>query len=142
MRAIRNREYSYIWNGWPDGKKAYQAENMAGLTWKARLEAGKSDPTIQQRVDHYLHRSPEEFYSLKNDPCERRNLIDNPEYRERIGTMRARLIEAMKRTGDPFVEAAEQPGDRAVYETVIARLEFEHSTPGHGRSKKKKAATK
>ena len=131
MRSIRTREFSYIWNGWSDGEKAYRAENMAGLTWNAMVKAGKSDPAIQARVDHYLYRTPEEFYRLTDDPCERNNLIDNPEYKDRIEAMRAELLKEMKRTGDPLLEAMQSRGDRAAYQAAIGRLRREYPDPEH-----------
>jgi hypothetical protein len=35
MRCLRTKDRAYIWNAWSDGKRQYQTENMAGLTWKA-----------------------------------------------------------------------------------------------------------
>jgi len=133
MRAIRSRDHAYIWNAWSDGKKIFQAESMEGLTWKALFAAGKTDPAIRQRVDHYLYRTPEEFYWLENDPGERRNLIGDPDHGQRIEAMRAQLLEEMKRTGDPLAEALEKRGDRSVYERILARLEAGAPAPVPGR---------
>ena len=130
MRAIRTRDDAYIWNAWSDGKKTYRAENMAGLTWKALVEAGKTDPAIQQRVDHYLYRTPEEFYSLKNDACERTNLIADPARQERIEAMRAQLLAEMRRTGDPLAGAFAQRDQPDVLAAAMERLAKQYPKPG------------
>ena len=105
MRCIRTKERAYIWNAWSDGKEQYHAENMSGLTWAAMVKAGESNPEIKRRVDFYLYRVPEEFYDLTGDPCERRNLIDQPERQKEITALRAELLALLERTGDPLAEA-------------------------------------
>ena len=129
MRAIRTRNAAYIWNAWSDGKKAYRAENMAGLTWNALVEAGKTDPAIQARVDHYLYRMPEEFYSLKNDPCERNNLIADAARQDRIEQCRARLLAEMRRTSDPFADAFAQRGEPEVLASAMEQVANEYPKP-------------
>jgi choline-sulfatase len=42
-----------------------------------------------------------ELYDLKNDPHETRNLIDDPEYADRLQTLKKRLEEWMVQTADP-----------------------------------------
>jgi hypothetical protein len=142
MRAIRTRTSAYIWNAWSDGKKAYRAENMAGLTWNALVEAGKTDPKIQQRVDHYLYRTPEEFYSLKNDACERTNVIADPPCQERIDAMRAQLLAEMRRTGDPLADAFGRRGQPEALAAAMGRLESEYPNPNLVGKKAKPATGK
>lgn len=78
MRCVRTKDRSYIWNAWSDGKRKYQTENMAGLSWKSMLAAAESSPEIKARTEFYLHRVPEEFYDMSNDRNERVNPIAAP----------------------------------------------------------------
>jgi N-sulfoglucosamine sulfohydrolase len=130
MRAIRTRDYAYIWNPWSDGTKTYRAENMAGLTWNALVEAGKTEPGIQQRVDHYLYRVPEEFYDLTVDPFERDNLISDAAWLDQIEQHRARLLEIMQRTGDPLAEAFARRGEPEVLASAMEQLANDYPKPG------------
>ena len=59
-RCVRTKDRAYIWNAWPDGKTEYRVEAMNGLTFNALAAAGKSDPRIQKRVQHFLYRTVEE----------------------------------------------------------------------------------
>jgi len=52
-------------------------------------------------VRHCLYRAPQEFYDYEKDPDALHNLIDDPGMQEKIAAHRARLLEHMKRTGDP-----------------------------------------
>ncbi len=126
MRCIRTKERAYIWNAWSDGKKQYHTENMAGLTWKTMQEAGKTDPAIGTRADFYLHRTPEEFYDLTDDRCERKNLIADPAHKAEIDTMRGELLTLLKTSGDPFAEAFEKRDDPSVAAETILKVSAEY----------------
>ncbi|MFO8026194.1 MAG: sulfatase [Opitutales bacterium] len=104
MRAIRTHGDAYIWNAWSDGEKQYRAENMSGATWAAMVEAGKEDPGIRDRCQYYLYRSPEEFFLVDEDPFERNNRIDDPEYAEPVAEMRGQLLDWMEQINDPLLE--------------------------------------
>jgi N-sulfoglucosamine sulfohydrolase len=129
MRCMRTKDRSYIWNAWSDGKKNYHAENMAGLTWKAMVAASAGDSTIKARTDFYLHRTPEEFYDMSNDRCERINLIDDPKRKTEIEAMRTELLALMQRTGDPFAEAFAHRDNPALIPPVIEKLKKEYGGP-------------
>ena len=126
MRCLRTRNRSYIWNAWSDGKRRYQTENMAGLTWKAMLAAASNSPAIKARTDFYLHRVPEEFYDLTNDRCERTNLIGDPSRQAEIEAMRKELLALMRRTGDPFTEVFANREDKALAAAVTTKLKEEY----------------
>jgi N-sulfoglucosamine sulfohydrolase len=135
MRCIRTRDRAYIWNAWSDGRRQYQTENMAGLTWKAMLTAADTRPEIKARTEFYLYRVPEEFYDLSADSNERRNLIADPGRREEIDAMRAELLALMRRTEDPFTEAFTNREDKARVSAAIKKLNEEYSNQ-HTPSKK------
>jgi N-sulfoglucosamine sulfohydrolase len=103
-RCIRSRRFSYIWNYWSNGITEFHNESMHGLTFNAMVQAAKTNLRIQSRVQHFLFRTPEEFYDLEKDPCERDNLIANPAYQSQIQSMKAMLSAQMKATKDPLFE--------------------------------------
>ena len=126
MRCVRTKERSYIWNAWSDGKRQYQTENMAGLTWKAMLAAAATHPAIRARTEFYLHRVPEEFYDLSNDRCERTNLIGDSARQVEIEAMRQDLLALMRRTGDPFTEAFAHRDNKDLIPEVLKKLNKEY----------------
>ena len=132
MRCVRTKDRSYIWNAWSDGETQYRAENMAGLTWRALVEAGAKSSEIQARVDFYLRRAPEEFYDMTGDRSERRNVIGDPARRAEIEALRADLLALMRRTGDPLAEAFAQRGDARALDAAMEKLKSEYERPAKG----------
>lgn len=49
-------------------------------------------------------RPKEEVYNLKNDPNEKKNLIDDPSYNETVRILKDKLYEWMSRTNDPILK--------------------------------------
>ena len=127
MRCLRTRDRAYIWNAWSDGRREYHTENMAGLTWKAMLAAAATNPAIKARTDFYLHRTPEEFYDLTGDACERVNLIGDAARKDEIDAMRQRLASFLRESGDPFADAFAHREDRERTEAVVAALKRAYS---------------
>ncbi|MEW6306438.1 MAG: sulfatase [Verrucomicrobiota bacterium] len=100
-RCIRTHNFSYIWNAWPDGQTQYRVEAMNGLTFNALARAGESDPVLKERVQHWLFRTPEEFYDISKDPNERRNLINDAAAKKEIDRLKKILLAHMEKTNDP-----------------------------------------
>ncbi|MBT5186890.1 MAG: sulfatase-like hydrolase/transferase [Kordiimonadaceae bacterium] len=103
IRAVQDKQYGYIFNGWSDGKTEFKNEAQEGLTWAAMVEAAKTDPQIAQRVEFYSHRVPEEFYDFKNDPDALNNLINDLAYENQIAEKRRALLEWMEKQDDPLL---------------------------------------
>lgn len=123
MRAIHTSSDTYIWNVWSDGKTKYKAENMAGLTWKAMLEAAKSNPEIRRRCEIYSFREPEEYFVHSSDKGERMNRIADPSCRARIDELRRLLQKQLSETGDPLAEAFAKRDDRQFMDQLRAKME-------------------
>jgi N-sulfoglucosamine sulfohydrolase len=102
-RCVRTHKHSYIWSPWSDGKTRFKNESMQGLTFNALEQAGTEVPSIQQRVNQFLYRAPEEFYDLENDPFERNNLISDSNSQKKIQEMNQILLEHMQKTQDPLL---------------------------------------
>ncbi len=104
MRCIQDTQYGYIFSAFSDGKFAYK-NNNEGQTMKAMVQAGKTDSTIQARVDMFRFRVPQEFYDLKQDPGCTNNLMNSPAHQARIKQFQKRLRTWMVKTNDHCLPA-------------------------------------
>jgi N-sulfoglucosamine sulfohydrolase len=100
MRSIQTAKFGYIYNAWSDGKTIFKNESQSGLTFKAMQAAAKTDDRIAARVKHFVYRTKEEFYDYENDPNALHNLIDAPNYADKIAPFRARMLEQMEDADD------------------------------------------
>ncbi len=105
MRAVEDKRFRYIYNPWSDGKRVFRNESQSGRSMRAMQAAGKENQGIAARNKLFLHRVPEEFYDLQNDPDALNNLMDDPKCKTEIERLREALAEWMKRTGDPAFAA-------------------------------------
>jgi len=131
MRCVQNENYGYIYNPFSDGKYWYR-NNNEGKTMAAMNQAAKTDPAIRARVDLFRHRVPEEFYDLKKDPNCLHNLIDNPDYADKIKELQGKLVAQMEATDDPMLAAFASRDDRAKVDQVLT------ATYGNWKAKGKK----
>ena len=106
MRSLQNKEFGYIYKPF-HGLEQVQMESMDGPTWAAMLEAGKTDPAIQDRVDLFHDRVPEELYDYRNDPDGLVNLIDDPAYADILSELRQELANEMYVTRDAMLQGLE-----------------------------------
>lgn len=102
-RCVRTKTHAYIWNAWADGKTPFKSAAMSKReSWLAILEAAEHDSKLKPRVEHFVYRSPEEFYDEQNDPDDRHNLIGDAQHRSKIDKMKKLLLEQMEKTRDPL----------------------------------------
>jgi arylsulfatase A-like enzyme len=108
MRAIHSTRYTYIWNGWADGKNQIPLEMSASQAIRKILRAtGHED-----RAEFEAYRTREEFYDTVNDPGCLVNLLDKPALADQIDEFRMELLKIMERTNDQ-----ETPNYRADFQT-------------------------
>ncbi len=107
MRAVQNKDFGYIYNPF-FGHEKVDVEGNDGPTWTAMVEAGKSDPAIQERVDLFSNRAPEELYHYKVDPDALVNLAADPAYVDVLRKLRQELADEMDRTDDFMLERFER----------------------------------
>ena len=124
QRGIRTADHLFIINFKPDryplgdpyALDSDQPPNTQGLTettfvtlpdedagpTKAWLVNRRNDPKWKVYFDHaYGKRPREEPFDLKKDPHQMRNVAADPAYAPVITELRQRLLNALKRTGDP-----------------------------------------
>jgi len=92
QRGIRTKRYKYIKNF--EVRQFYFPPNV--------------DPSFSKeyfkKLGYFEKLRPFEFFfDLEKDPLERENLIDKPEYKEIVETLRKKLIQKMKETEDPLL---------------------------------------
>jgi arylsulfatase A-like enzyme len=126
QRAIRTHDYLYIINfrpdRWPlgdpyrlDSDNPPTAEELAENTRvtladedagpaKAWLVGRRDDPKWMPLFNlAYARRPREELYDLRSDPHQMKNVAAQPQYAQVRGELERRLMEELKRTGDPRV---------------------------------------
>lgn len=124
QRAIRTHGFLYIINfkpdRWPmgdpyqlDGENPPSVEELtndtrctlpdedAGPT-KAWLVTHRNDPKWKEHFDWVYGKRPrEELYDLKADPHQTKNVAGDPGYADTRAGLERRLLDELKRTGDP-----------------------------------------
>ncbi|MHC4878537.1 MAG: sulfatase family protein [Planctomycetota bacterium] len=118
MRCVQNQNFGYIYNPFSDGKYWYR-NNNEGQTMAAMNQAAATDPAIQDRVDLFRYRVPEELYNLKQDPDCLHNLIDDPAHAVALKALQDRLVAHMQRTSDPMLSAFLNRNDRSTVDAVM-----------------------
>lgn len=101
MRVLHEDRYKLIWNiAYP--LKVRQAVDLGNsATW---LAIGNDPQAMygKRTVASLLNRPEYELYDLKADPDESRNLALDPASLERLTAMKAKLVEFLDATGDPW----------------------------------------
>lgn len=120
MRKVQDAEFAYIYNFWADGELGMTGDSTGGITWRAMLEAAKTDPRIAERVALYKHRVTEEFYNVKQDPDGLKNLAKDPAYADELERFRKQMLVMMKQYGDPAYEAYRDRNKPGVIEAFMA----------------------
>jgi N-sulfoglucosamine sulfohydrolase len=111
QRCIRTKDRSLMFHAWVGGKAKFRVEAMSGLSFAA-MDASK-DPVVKRRVKQLLEGETLMFFDTAADPSERNNLVSDPKQAPEIAALAAKLLDHMKRTGDPQTEA---------FEAAIARF--------------------
>ncbi|NQT12672.1 MAG: sulfatase, partial [Planctomycetes bacterium] len=115
MRAIRTDQFLYIRNFTPDrwpagcpvaeeafGGRAYG--DCDGSPTQQFIVEHRDDPDYQRFYQlAFAKRPAEEFYDLRQDPDQLRNVANQPEYQEAKTQLAERLMDELKATGDPRV---------------------------------------
>ena len=118
MRAVQNSRFCYIYNPFSDQKHWYR-NNNEGKTMAAMNAAAKSDQAIAERIRLFRYRVPEEFYDLLHDPNCLHNLIGKAEHTSTLATMQGKLVQHMKQTSDPMLDAFLNRSDRAAVDQIL-----------------------
>ena len=98
MRSVRARRFKYI--------KSFEERPF---WFPPNVDNGYSKE-VARRLGYFDRPRPKEMlFDLENDPLERNNLADDPEYRSVLEEMRAKLERWMRETDDPLLEGYVPP---------------------------------
>ncbi|MGJ8696645.1 MAG: sulfatase family protein [Verrucomicrobiaceae bacterium] len=103
MRAIRDRQYKFIWNIAHHQPYPFASDLWIAATWQAQWEKGPQAPYGSRTVDSYIHRPQFELYDISSDPHETRNLATLPQHTALLKTYQDKLKAAQKQTNDPWI---------------------------------------
>ena len=102
MRVVRERRFKLIWNIAHGLDYPFASDLWEAATWQGTLKSG-SKLYGKRTVEAYLHRPKFELYDLENDPHEVKNLADDPQHKDKLEEMKAKLKAFQKRTKDPWI---------------------------------------
>jgi len=125
MRAVHTKDFLYVFNAWGTGENTFTSASTWWQTEAVMKRLAKTDPLVAKRYDFLLHRSVEEFYDLRTDPHVLVNLIQHPDYQERIGSFRATLENWMIETDDYLLEAFHARDNLIQLQAIYEQLDQE-----------------
>ena len=145
MRAIQTKTHLYLFNPWSNGKRVFATATNGTDTCKRMIELAKNDKAMNERLNLYRYRVPQELYQVKRDPNCLQNLIGSSNNKEVKNKLQKLLEEWMLKTGDPILECFRKREDPAFVEAYVQKLESESearrkaSAPKPKNKKKKKS---
>jgi len=145
MRAIQTKTHLYLFNPWSNGKRIFATATNGTVTCKRMIELAKNDKAMNERLNLYRYRVPQELYQVKRDPDCLQNLIGSSNNQEVKNKLQKLLEEWMVKTGDPILECFRKREDPAFVEAYVQKLESESearrkaSAPKPKTKKKKKS---
>ena len=111
VRAVRTRDWLYVWNmqpdRWPAGDPTQHVAvgpfgDVDSTPFKTVALSGRDGGPLARFFELGFAKRPErELYDLRADPDQVANVAADPRHAERIASMHARLTAWMARTGDP-----------------------------------------
>jgi N-sulfoglucosamine sulfohydrolase len=125
MRAVETKRYGYIFNPWSDGQRLFKSATLYSPTYKAMATAARDSKQIDTRIQHFNHRTVEEFYDYEKDPDALNNLINGPRYADEIAALRSSLQAWMEAMDDPVLDAFLNRNDPAALKAFIDQQDAE-----------------
>ena len=93
-RAVRNRQYLYIRNAFPELNASPPADAVNSITYQEMITMYKAGELKENQMDCFIAPRPvEELFDVVNDPYQLRNLAEKPAYANALDEMRKLLDE-------------------------------------------------
>ena len=91
-RAIRNRDFLYIRNAFPEFNASPPADAVRSLTYQEMIKLNEEGKLNEVQKDCFITpRFAEELYDVRKDPYQLNNLVENKEYIRDLEEMRKLL---------------------------------------------------
>lgn len=103
MRVVRDANYKLIWNIAYQLPYPFASDLWAASSWQAQVRSSMDAPYGQKSVGEYINRAKFEFFDMRNDPHETRNLALDPTYNEKLQEYQQKLKAMQKYFGDPWI---------------------------------------
>jgi N-sulfoglucosamine sulfohydrolase len=138
MRGIQTKTHLFLFNPWSNGERVFATATNGTVTCKRMIKLAQEDEQMNERLELYRYRVPQELYHVKRDPDCLENLIHNPNHEKVKNKLMVLLEEWMERTKDPILECFRKRDDPEFVEAYIQKLEEE----ANARRIKQKPSTK
>ena len=100
-RMVRSRDYMFIENNRNQFAQRGPLDAINSDSYKSLLKGLESGDISEIQKDIFISpRSKEEFYEIKKDPSQRKNLINDKKFQEKIETLKSVLNTWKLETGD------------------------------------------
>jgi arylsulfatase A-like enzyme len=104
-RAIRDSEFLYIRNSFPELNASPPADAVGSLTYREMIKMYRAGELNGNQLDCFVAPRPEEeLYDVVNDPYQFNNLAENTGYTEILAKMRNKLDEWIIQYNDTIPE--------------------------------------
>lgn len=102
QRCIRTKDRALMFHAWVGGPHPFRVEALSGLSFAAMNAS--DDERIQARVKQLVVGEALMLFDTAADPAERTNRIHDPRYASEAAALSQKLLQEMRRTGDPLAE--------------------------------------
>jgi N-sulfoglucosamine sulfohydrolase len=138
MRGIQTKTHLYLFNPWSNGERVFATATNGTVTCKRMIKLAEEDEQMNDRLELYRYRVPQELYHVKRDPDCLENLIEHPNHEKVRNRLMVLLEEWMVQTKDPLLECFQNRDEPDLVEAYIQKLEEESNL----RRKKEKPSNK
>jgi arylsulfatase A-like enzyme len=105
-RAIRNHQYLYIRNAFPELNASPPADAVGSITYQEMIKRYKTGELKETQLDCFIEpRLEEELYDVVNDPYQLTNLAENPNYKKALIAMQKLLDDWIVEFSDQIPES-------------------------------------
>ena len=99
QRAYHDQKWGYIYNEWRAWENQREINFVADNNAHKMFGKAETD-SVRLRKEFFLKRAPEELYDYEHDPYALHNLADDPQYRNVLVDMRAKMLKWMEEMND------------------------------------------
>ena len=101
VRAVRNKRFKYIRNFYHDLPNTPPADVVRSIAYREMIRLRDEGQLAEAQRNTFIQpRAREEFYDIKNDPYELRNLAADPRQAKRLKRFRRALAKWQEETND------------------------------------------